>query len=202
MTTQTLATRPSDPSIPYPALHHDGDHTWKPESRIGGIAVGALLSVAFIGASIWLQLISDVQYEVTFNKIVTIPAVLFTGVGAVVSLIVLAAAFRPHAPWFQDWSYLEVLEEQDGLRIFAGRLGKDHEGVLVRSGESVQIAGSRGEELDEAELTVKAPAGSLTVDVDVFLSTIDAKPLAAAAERYGITLVYTGVATEIPAATA
>ena len=113
----------------------------------------------------------------------------------------LVSAFRPLAPWFQDWSYLEVLEEKDGLRVFAGRLGKDHPGLLVRANEVLEISGSRGDSLDEAELKVTAPAGSFEVDVDCFLTSIDIKPLELAVGRYAIDLRLTGVATEIPRST-
>ena len=198
MTTQTLSTRPSDPSIPYPALHHDGDYTWKPAKRTGSILIGLATLLGFGAATVWLQFISEDAYAIEFNRIVTIPAVLITAVGAVIGLILLIAAFRPLAPWFQDWSYLEVLEKEEGLRVYAGRLGADHVGLLVRRGDVLEITGSRGDSLDEAELVVKASTGTLSVDVDVFLTSLDIKPLEQAAARYDIELRLSGVATEIP----
>jgi len=198
MTTQTNATRPADSTIPYPALHHDGDYTWKPATRTKQIVIWSLFTLAFALASVYVQLISEDEYVVVIARTIEIPAVAFTGLGTAVGLILLVAAFRPLAPWYQDWSYLEVREEEAGLRVFAGRLGKDHPGILVRSNEVLEISGSRGDSLDEAELTVKAPAGSFEVDVDTYLTSLDIKPLEAAVGRYAIELRLTGVATEIP----
>lgn len=193
-----MPTRPGDATIPYPALHHDGDYTWKPATRAKQIAIWSVFTLAFALASIYLHLISEDEYIVVVSRAIEIPAVAFTGLGAAIGLILLVAAFRPLAPWFQDWSYLEVREEKDGLRVFAGRLGKDHPGVLVRSNEVLEISGTRGDSLDEAELTVTAPAGSFEVDVDCFLTSLDIKPLELAVGRYAIDLRLTGVATEIP----
>jgi len=198
MTTQTKQTRPDDPTIPYPALHHDGDYTWKPATRAKQIVIWSLFTLAFALANIYLLVIAEEEYVIVFNAAIEVPAVALTGLGSAVGLILLIAAFRPLAPWYQDWSYLEVLEEEAGLRVFAGRLGKNEPGVLVSQGETLEIAGSRGDSLDEAELVVTAPAGKLEVDVDSYLSSLDIKPLEAAAAKYGIELRLTGVATEIP----
>ena len=197
MTSQTIATRPADSTTPYPALHHDGDYTWKPASRIKQIAIWAAFTLAFVAASVYL-LVSQDEYVLVVNRTIELPAIAGTGLGVLVGLILLARAFRPLAPWFQDWSYLEIREEDAGLRVFAGRLGKDHPGILVRPNETLEIAGSRGDALDEATLTVSAPAGTFTVDVDCFLNNTTVAPLERAAGRQAVELRFTGVATEIP----
>lgn len=198
MTTQTNKARPADATLPYPALHWDGDVEWRAPTRTKTLLLGLGVALLFLAASIWLLFITQDEYVIVVARTVEIPAVLFTGAGVLVGLGVLLFGAEKPAPWFQDWSYLEVLEEPDGLRLFAGRLGKDHRGVSVRRGEVIEISGSRGETLDEAELTVTTPAGSLQVEVDTLLADTTITPLEEAASRYGIEIRLSGDATEIP----
>ncbi len=198
MTTQTNGTRPADPTIPYPAVHHDGGYTWKPATRTKSIIGWSVFTLAFALANIYLLVVTEDEYVIVLGRIIEIPAVALTGLGNAIGLILLVLAFRPLAPWYQDWSYLEVLEETDGIRVFAGRLGKDDAGVALRSGDTLELSATRGDSLDEATLVARGPGGKLEVEVDSYLTSLTVAPLERAAAAHGIKLRFTGVATEIP----
>jgi hypothetical protein len=203
MTTQTIQTRPADPTIPYPAVFHDDDHTWKPATRIKGLLGSGVVALAFILASIWVQFISETEYVLVFARVISIPVVVFTGLGALIALAVFAMSFQKPAPWYQSWSFVEIREEQAGIRLFVGRLGAEHTGVLVRSGEQIEIAGTPGKEQpEETDLTITAPAGKLEVHVDYFIDKVTAQPLLEAAAAKGISVSFAGVATKLKGAQA
>ena len=203
MTTQTNSARPADPTIPYPAVHDKDAHTWKPASPIKGLLGSGAVALAFIAASIYVQFISETEYVLVIARIIEIPVIILTGLGAVVSLLVFAMSFQKPAAWYQEWSFVEILEEQAGIRLFVGRLGADHPGVLVRSGEHIEIAGTPGKEQpQETDLTVTAPAGKLEVHVNYFIEELTAQALLDAAAAKGITVNFTGVATKIVGANA
>jgi|GEM_PF-3096612 len=200
MTTQTNSTRPADPTIAYPAVHHDGDYTWKRATRTKSIIGWSVFTLAFALANIYLLVVTEEEYVIVISRVIEVPAVALTGLGSAVGLVLLVVAFRPLAPWYQDWSYLEVLEEADGIRVLAGRLGKDDAGVKLSSGDTLELSATRGDSLDEAELVARGPGGKLEVDVDTYLSSLTVAPLERAAAAHGIKLRFTGVATEIPRA--
>lgn len=201
MTNQTLKSRPTDSTIPYPAVFHDDDHTWKAPTRTKGLLGSGAVALAFVLASVWLQFISPDEYVLVIARVIEIPAVAFTGLGALVALAVLAMSFKAPAPWYQEWSFVEVKDEAEGLRLFVGRLGADHPGVLVRQGEQVEISGTPGtDQPEETDLTVKAPGGELEVHVDYFIDQVTALPLLEAAAARGITVSFAGVATKLKGA--
>ncbi|NLF05922.1 MAG: hypothetical protein GX593_13100 [Actinomycetales bacterium] len=203
MTTQTDARRPADATIPYPAIHDDDTHTWKPATSTKELLVSGAIALAFIAASIYVQFISETAYVLVIARVIDIPVVIFTGLGALIALAVFALSFKKPAAWYQEWSFVEVREEEAGIRLFVGRLGADHTGVLVRSGEQIEIAGKPGKEQPrETDLTVTAPAGKLEVHIDYFIEGVTAQPLLAAAAKKNITVSFAGVATEIKGASA
>ena len=100
------------------------------------------------------------------------------------------------APWYRAWSMVEMLDRPDGIVLFAGRLGKNHEGLHVRRGETVEIAVSH-QLRATYEYVVTAPSGSLRFTADGFPKRLTMQPLDEAAARHGITVVTTGAGTNV-----
>ena len=108
----------------------------------------------------------------------------------------LVVARVRRAPWSRGWSLVELLEEPDGLVLFAGRLGASHEGLLVRRGESVELAAThvrRGRH----RYVVTAPSGRMTFAADGLAHWLTMQPLEEAAARHRITVVTVGEAARI-----
>lgn len=100
------------------------------------------------------------------------------------------------APWYRGWSMIEMLDRPDGIVLFAGRLGKNHEGLVVRRGETVEIAVAHQLRVTH-EYVVTAPSGSMRFTADGFPKRLTMQPLDEAAARHGITVVTTGAASSI-----
>lgn len=150
--------------------------------------------VGVLGAATVAAIIAQDDAHVIVIGSVGLSAVAVSGLVGTLAIIAFLAWWRPFGPSYQPWSYLEVIEEDGGLRIGAGRLGARHRGLLVRRGEVVELSA----EATGSVLVVSAPAGSFDVDVDVPFDELTAAPLEAVSRQLGIELRFTGAAAAIP----
>ena len=190
--------RPADPSIPFPAIHREGHSQWKPAKRAGeatgwGITAGVLIAVTVF------FLLDTEKYSIAiFGTSHYFSLWIVTALLALVFLGFLWDTLRPRAPWFQEWSFVEAIEEGDGLRLFVGRLGKDHPGVLARRGDTIELAVTPGAAPDDNQLRVWVSGQVLEVKVDCYLPALTYAPLAWVAGQRGIEVVRARTAEAIP----
>lgn len=178
-------------------MHRDGRLEWRAPGRVAELVCWGLVLVVLAAITYWLATDAE-TYVLRFRAVVAVPIWVLTALAGLVAVGFLVEAARPRAPWFQEWSFVEVLEEGQDLRLFAGRLGKDHPGVLVRAGEMIELAVTPGAEPDGNLLRVWSSGGALEVQVDVYLRGLTYAPLAAAAEPRGITVKLAQSANLIP----
>lgn len=181
-----------DPTAPVPAVYF-------PQRRVR-IAVAANAWVAGLvavagGVLLVLEAMAGFP-DVGYRFGVAIPMGVVYAVLLVFGVGYLVAQARK-GPGYRAWSLVELLDRPDGLVLRVGRLGPRHEGLLVRRGETIEIAASQGYRTSYLYV-VTAPAGTMKFDADGYVHKLTMQPLEEAAARHGITVVTTGKAERIP----
>ncbi|NLF05923.1 MAG: hypothetical protein GX593_13105 [Actinomycetales bacterium] len=195
----TSFPRPADPSIPFPAIHREGHTEWKPPRSAGEVVVWSVILLVLAALAVVFALDTEQFALRVYRPAMHIPLWVLVVPVALVVLGFLLSAAKPPAPWYQEWSYVEAIEEGDGLRLFVGRLGKNHPGILARRGDTIELSATRGGEPDDNELRVWVSGQMLEVRVDAYLPGLTYAPLDAAAQARGITVVRARTAEAIPA---
>ena len=191
--------RPADPSIPFPAVFKEGHTQWKSPRR-SGEAVGWTITLLVLLAVTYLFLQDPEQFAIsTLKPAFSFPLWIVSALLAVIPMLFLWDALSPKAPWFQDYSFVEAIAEEDGLRLFVGRLGKNNPGVLARRGDTIELAVSPGGAPDDNLLRVWVSGQVLEVKIDCYLPALTYAPLAELAQAKGIEVVRARTAEAIPA---
>lgn len=190
--------RPPDPSIPFPAVHKEGHTRWRSERRAGEAVGWGVTALVLLAVTAFFLLDTEKFSIALFTTSIAFPLWIVSAFFALVFLGFLWVTLTPPAPWYQQWSFVEAIEEGEGLRLFAGRLGKDHPGVLVRPGETIELAVTPGGAPDDNQLRVWVSGQVLEVQVDCYLPALTYAPLAAAAAERGISVVRARTAEAIP----
>lgn len=190
--------RPADPSIPFPAVHKEGHTEWKPVKRAGEAAAWIAILAGLLAVAVFFALDTEKYAVRVYVPALHFPLWIVMVLAALIALAFLVDTLKPRAPWFQEWSFVEAIEEGEGLRLFVGRLGKDHPGVLARRGDTIELAVTPGSAPDDNLLRVLVAGQVLEVKVDCYLPALTYGPLAAASQACGIAVVRARTAELIP----
>ncbi|MCC2315003.1 hypothetical protein [Cellulomonas xiejunii] len=165
-------------------------------ARVGAAMNTGLAVVAIIAGVAWIAVEAATGFEGSMQRgSATLPAWLVGLLMVVVGAGALLLRARK-APWYRGWSMVEMLDRPDGITLFAGRLGARHEGLVVRRGETVEIAATH-QLRTSYQYVVTAPAGEMRFTADGFVHKLTMQPLEEAAARHGITVVTVGDAARI-----
>jgi len=164
--------------------------------RVGAAMNTGLAVVGVVAGVVWIAVEATNGFEGTMQRgSVTFPAWLVGLLMVVAGAVALLVRAR-RAPWYRGWSMVEILDRPDGVVLFAGRLGARHEGLVVRRGETVEIAATH-QLRTSYQYVVTAPSGELRFTADGFVHKLTMQPLEEAAARHGITVVTVGDAARI-----
>ncbi|WP_448630396.1 hypothetical protein [Cellulomonas soli] len=186
-----------DRTVPRPAILLTGRHR-----RSRGLLFATFAVLCMVGGT-W-----GLAYEATHGWSgrgerwgQELPAWPFYLAYLVFGAVALLRRGRVYAPWYQRWSYVELVED-GGLRLFVGRLGPRQDGLPVRRGETVTIdarlRGRPGHGVGrDYDYRISAPAGELAFHAEGYIHRLTMEPLVSRADVWGITVATTGEATRI-----
>ena len=189
-------------TIPKPGLYFRPFEGSDSRRRSGCGALFGVVAVAIGALGMWSEWKVGFAGRSTYN-FVPFPTWIAWAIALLFGLLALLGSSskwgRP--PWRDYWCLVAFLDEREGLRLFAGRLGEKHPGVLVLRGETVSIDARLVRQTVKGvatyEYVVSAPGGILAFRAEGRIESLTMARLVERALARGVRVTTSGAATAI-----
>ncbi len=127
-------------TLPEPGVYFRPFEGFDSKKHRGCGSIFGVAAVAIGGVGMWSEWRAGFAGRTSYD-LIPLPTWIAWALAILIGLFALWASSSKSArpPWLEIWCLVAFLDEREGLRLFAGRLGGQQPGVLVRRGETVCI---------------------------------------------------------------